>query len=71
MGQQKKKATASRRNFLSIFIPVKKEKVKMLTADGRLVEVDKAVYEAAITGKKAANSDILEWMNNPSKETNS
>lgn len=72
MGQQKKNTTPSRRGFLSAFLPfVKKETVKMLTADGQLVEVDKAVYDAAMTGSKAANKEILEWMNNPSKENNS
>lgn len=60
--------TRSRRGFLSAFLPEKKEKIKMLTADGKLVEVDKAVYEQAITGKKAGNREIMEWMNNPSKE---
>ena len=46
-----------------------KEKVKMLTADGKLVEVDKAVLDAA--GKqKVNNKEILQWMNNPSKNEN-
>lgn len=71
MGNQKKNATPSRRGFLSAFLPFKKEKIKMLTADGQLVEVDKSVYDAAVTRSKAGNKEIMEWMNNPSKENNS
>jgi hypothetical protein len=59
----------SRRWFLSLFSnrqPVK-EKVKMLTPDGKLVEIDKAMLEKARQGKKASNGDILHWMDNPSK----
>jgi hypothetical protein len=44
------------------------EKVKMLTADGKLVEVDKTVFEKAVAGKKASNREIYDWMKNPSKE---
>ncbi len=36
----------------------------MLTPDGKLVEVDKAMLEKARQGKKASNSDILQWMEN-------
>lgn len=71
MGNQKKNESPSRRGFLSMLLPVKKEKIKMLTADGQLVEVDKAIYDQAVTGKKADNKEILDWMNNPSKENNS
>jgi hypothetical protein len=54
---------------LQAFLNSKKEKVKMLTADGKLVEVDKAVLDAA--GKqKVNNKEILQWMNNPSKNEN-
>lgn len=62
----------SRRWFLSLFVNSNDknntgEKVKMLTADGKLVEVDKSVLEKA--GKqKADNKMILDWMKNPSKD---
>jgi hypothetical protein len=47
------------------------EKVKMLTADGKLVEVDKSVLEAASKKQKSSNKEIYDWMKNPSKENNS
>lgn len=64
------KELKSRRWFLSLFSPTnaKKGKVKMLTADGELVEVDKAVLEAASKKQKSSNKEIYGWMNNPSKE---
>lgn len=63
----------SRRDFLSLFIqPDKKvpdnNKVKMLTADGRLVEVDKAILDKITKNKKSTNKDIYDWMKNPSKK---
>lgn len=68
MGNSKKTETKSRRWFLSLGISesTPKEKVKMLTADGKLVEVDKAVIDAA-GGDKVSNKEILQWMKNPSK----
>lgn len=48
----------------------KKEKgqpVKLLTADGKLVQVDEKVLEAARQKKKASNKEIYDWMDNPSK----
>ena len=49
--------------------PVKTGKmVKMLTSDGKLVEVDESVLAAASRGKKAANKEIFHWMKNPSKK---
>jgi hypothetical protein len=68
MDNKNEKASRNRRWFFSLFSSTDKEKVKMLTADGQLVEVDKAVYEAAMQHKKASNKDILDWMENPSKE---
>ena len=56
----------SRRSFFSGLFNSKKEKVKMLTADGKLVEIDKDVLDMAIK-QKANNKDILQWMKNPSK----
>jgi hypothetical protein len=38
----------------------------MLTADGKLVEIDKSILDAA-TKKKVNNKEILQWMKNPSK----
>ena len=46
----------------------KKEMVKMLTADGKVVEVEKSIVEAASQKQKATNSEIYQWMNNPSKK---
>ncbi len=37
-----------------------REKVKMLTPDGKLVEVDKAVLDKA-SKKKVSNKEILDW----------
>ena len=39
------------------------EKVKMLTPDGQLVEVDKSVLEKSTNRQKASNKDILSWAN--------
>lgn len=36
--------------------------VKMLTADGRLVEVPASAIEKAGETRKVANRDILDWM---------
>ena len=71
MGNDKKNGQKSRRQFFSSFFsdPPKKEKIKMLTPDGKLVEVDKAVFEEAARKKKASNKDIYNWMKNPSKDT--
>ena len=41
----------------------------MLTADGKLVEIDKEVLDAAAK-QKANNKEILQWMKNPSKKDN-
>lgn len=74
MGDNKKK-DGDRRWFLSLFTAgtpkttdAETGMVKMLTADGKLVEVERSVLEAASTKQKAANKDIYEWMDNPSKE---
>ena len=59
----------SRRWFLSLFSSRKPEaeKVKMLTPDGKLVEVDKVMLDKARQGHKASNADILQWMDQPSQ----
>lgn len=72
MGNDNKSNDRSRRWFLSRFIPAqdqagKPEMIKMLTPDGKLVEVKRSVVEAASEKKKASNKDILNWMDNPSK----
>lgn len=59
----------NRRQFFTSLISEEKEKVKMLTADGQLVEVNKSVYDQAVNKQKATNKDIYLWMNNPSKST--
>jgi hypothetical protein len=76
MEDNKKTEDKSRRWFLSLFTAAGKktpetDKVKMLTADGKLVEIDKAVLEAASKKQKSTNKDIYNWMQNPSKENNS
>ena len=58
MGQSK-----DRRNFLKQFLPEKKEMVKMLSTDGKLVEVDKRILEAITTKKKATVAEIKNWIN--------
>ena len=73
MGNNKKPTDKTRRDFLSIFIPADKkaassETVKMLTPDGKLVEISKAVLEEVSKKQKATNKEIYNWMNNPSKK---
>ena len=73
MGNNKKPGNKSRRDFLSLFISADKktapaEMVKMLTADGKLVEVDKTVLDELTNKQKATNQQIFDWMKNPSKE---
>jgi hypothetical protein len=80
MGNNKENHASSRRQFLSLFGLVDKasadketsqpQMVKMLTADGKLVEVDKAIFDKIATKQKATNKEIYDWMNNPSKENN-
>lgn len=65
MGNDKNATNRSRRTFLAGMLNVNREKVKMLTADGKLVEVDKDVIDAA-TKQKVSNKEILAWMKNPS-----
>ena len=63
----------SRRWFLSLFTQTDKkqgkpEMVKMLTAEGKLVEIDKAVLDEMSKKQKATNKEIYNWMKNPSKD---
>ena len=78
MGDNKKTKEGGRRWFLSLFTGADKVKkaedtqmVKMLTADGKLVEIDKAVLESAARNQKSSNKEIYDWMKNPSKENHS
>ena len=74
MGDNTKPEEKSRRWFLSLFSKADTNKgnmVKMLTADGKLVEIDRAVLEAASKSQKSSNKEIYDWMKNPSKENNS
>lgn len=76
MEKNKKLTAGSRRWFLSLFTTADKENnkstmVKMLTANGKLVEVDKAVLENASKKQRSTNKEIYDWMQNPSKENNS
>ena len=70
MGKDNKANNKNRRHFLGSLFgkAAKTEKIKLLTPDGKLVEVDKAVFEEAAKKKKASNKDIYNWMKNPSKE---
>lgn len=71
MGNTRKPRT-DRREFFTRFLSHKQEeqaqKVKLLTADGKLVEIDKSVLDAATNRVKADNQAIYNWMENPSKD---
>lgn len=77
MGNSKKEdGIKSRRWFLSLFTsadktPAKAGMVKMLTADGKLVEIDKSVLDKATKNQRSSNKEIFDWMKNPSKDNNS
>ena len=45
--------------------PLGEETVKMLTPDGKLVEVPKSAITRADAPKKAANHEILDWVKPP------
>jgi predicted SnoaL-like aldol condensation-catalyzing enzyme len=72
MGNEKKINQSPRRDFFNRLMNQQKNnsttKIKMLTADGKLVEVDQSVVQKASGGKKATNSEIYNWMDNPSKK---
>jgi hypothetical protein len=40
----------------------KPEKIKMLTPDGKLVEVEKHKIEKEIVSQHASNKDVLNWL---------
>lgn len=70
MGNDKKPTNKSRRDFFSSLLQSNKktEMVKMLTPDGKLVQVSKALLEQASTKQKATNKEVYDWMKNPSKK---
>jgi hypothetical protein len=39
------------------------EKVKMLTPDGKLVEIDKSILAKKSNVKRASDKEVLDWMN--------
>ena len=69
---------SSRRSFLSRLLSQNRqqllqqagedEKIRLLTPDGKLVEVERKVVEEASRKKKSTNREIYDWMNNPSKK---
>jgi len=42
-------------------LPEDDEKIQMLTADGKLVEVSKRIFDQSQNREKARNQDILNW----------
>jgi hypothetical protein len=38
------------------------EKVKMLTPDGKLVEIDRSQIEKEVTPGRASNKEVMDWM---------
>ena len=42
-------------------------KIKMLTADGKLVEVDQSVLEKITGSEKASDKEVFEWMDQKHK----
>lgn len=69
----KKTNLKSRRSFFSLLMgekdkTMKPEMIKMLTAEGKLVEVDKAILDEIVKKQKATNKEIYDWMKNPSKK---
>jgi hypothetical protein len=72
MGNNKKTDNKSRRQFFSLLLSGNEKettpgRIKMLTPDGKLVEVDRNIFDQAVK-KKAGKKEIFDWMKNPSKE---
>ncbi len=43
--------------------PKESKKIKMLTPEGKLVEIDESVYtQIAATQQRATNNEVQEWM---------
>jgi len=43
------------------------EKIKMLTSDGKLVEVDKSAIEKKTGSKRASDKEVFDWMSSKHK----
>ena len=43
------------------------DKIKMLTADGKLVEIKKSVIEKQAALKRASDKEVFEWMDKKDK----
>jgi len=83
--QEENNKMKSRRNFLKtaliagaaagLFSPLRNskkkpsEKVKMLTPDGRLVEIEKSAIKKEIISTRATDNEVLEWMNSKNKKS--
>ena len=48
---------------LNLFRSNSTEKIKMLTADGKLVEVEKSKVKLKANQKPVSNAEIKQWMN--------
>ena len=68
MGNKKDNAGSRRQFFSSLISKKETAKIKMLTPNGKLVEVDKDVIDASVNRQKASSQDIYNWMENPSKD---
>ena len=42
--------------------PVPTETIKLLTPDGKLIEIDKSHIEGTVTSQRASNEEVLKWM---------
>jgi len=69
----------SRRDFLQLNFSksngdqsnvIPSQKVKMLTSDGKIVEIDRELLNKVSKNNRATNKEIFDWMKNPSKEDN-
>lgn len=67
MTDKKKDPSQTRREFLSLFKKKEEELIKMLTPDGKLVQVPRSIIDKSDNRQKASNKDIYSWMNNPTK----
>jgi len=69
MEENTKSTARSRRWFLTggLMDTKNKEMVKMLTPDGKLVEIEKDVLDKVSKKQKSTNKEIYDWMKNPSK----
>jgi len=46
----------------ALFQSQSEEKIKMLTPDGKLVEVNKSVIEKNLSVRKATDQEVFDWM---------